>query len=103
VATFTLVPRQSIFAYGAEIGATGLLMWALHTFSLIRTRKFDRKYIGFTRRFITNQIPSVPFIVTGVLLMLGHPDGLYWIVPGVLLSFAAGTFGAWVLLVEIQR
>jgi hypothetical protein len=27
----------------------------------------------------------------------------YWIVPGVLLSFAAGIFGAWVLFVEIQR
>jgi hypothetical protein len=28
---------------------------------------------------------------------------VYWIVPGVLLSFAAGVYGAWVLLVEIQR
>jgi hypothetical protein len=28
---------------------------------------------------------------------------VYGIVPGVLLSFAAGVFGAWVLLVEIQR
>ena len=29
--------------------------------------------------------------------------GVYWVVPGVRLSFAAGVFGAWVLLVEIQH
>jgi len=39
----------------------------------------------------------------GVLLIAGRSAGVYWIVPGVLLSFAAGVFGAWVLLVEIQR
>jgi len=103
VATFALIPRQSMPVYGAEIGATGLFMWGTHTFFLVRMRKFDRQYISFTRRFVVNQIPSVPFIITGILLILGHTGGLYWIVPGVLLSFAAGTFGAWVLLVEIQR
>ena len=46
---------------------------------------------------------SLPFIVAGVLLLLGRTDGVYWTVPGVLLSFAAGVFGAWVLLIEIQR
>jgi hypothetical protein len=30
-------------------------------------------------------------------------SGVYWIVPGVLLSFFAGILGAWILLVEIQR
>jgi hypothetical protein len=35
--------------------------------------------------------------------MTGRPEGVYWIVRGILLSFAAGIFGAWVLLVEIQR
>jgi hypothetical protein len=42
-------------------------------------------------------------MVAGVLLATGHPRGMYWIVPGILLSFASGIFGAWVLLVEIQR
>jgi len=28
---------------------------------------------------------------------------MYWVVPGTLLSLAAGIFGAWILLIEIQR
>jgi hypothetical protein len=103
VTTFALVPRQSATAYGVEIGATGLLMWAIHTVSLIRSRKLDRLYVGFVVRFAVNQLPPLPFVVSGVLLIAGRSIGVYWIVPGVLLSFAAGVFGAWVLLVEIQR
>jgi hypothetical protein len=103
VTTFALVPRQSATAYGVEIGATGLLMWSIHTVSLIRSRKLDRQYVGFVVRFAVNQLPPLPFVVSGVLLIAGRSTGVYWIVPGVLLSFAAGVFGAWVLLVEIQR
>jgi hypothetical protein len=103
VTTFALVPRQSATAYGVEIGATGLLIWAIHTVSLIGSRKLDRQYVGFVVRFAVNQLPPLPFVVSGVLLIAGRSTGVYWIVPGVLLSFAAGVFGAWVLLVEIQR
>jgi hypothetical protein len=103
VTTFALIPRQSATEYGIEIGATGLLAWAIHTRTLIRSRKFDRQYVGFTIRFVVNQLPPLPFVVAGALLIAGRSSGVYWIVPGILLSFAAGIFGAWVLLVEIQR
>jgi len=103
VTTFALIPRQSSIAYGIEIGATGLIVWAMHTLALIRSRKFDRQYVGFMSRFVVNQLPPLPFIISGGLLIAGRSAGVYWIVPGILLSFAAGIFGAWVLLVEIQR
>jgi modulator of FtsH protease len=103
VTTFALVPRQSPAAYGIEIGATGLLVWAAHTRALIRSRKFDRPYVGFAGRFAVNQLPPLSFVIGGALLVAGRSAGVYWIVPGILLSFAAGIFGAWVLLVEIQR
>jgi modulator of FtsH protease len=103
VTTFALIPRQSAAAYGIEIAATGLLMWVAHTLALIRSRKFDRQYVGFVSRFLVNQLPPLPFMVSGGLLIAGRSAGVYWIVPGILLSFAAGIFGAWVLLVEIQR
>jgi hypothetical protein len=103
VTTFALIPRQSARAYGIEIGLTGLATWAIHTRTLIRSRKFDRQYVGFVSRFLENQLPPLPFVVAGVLLTMGRPSGVDWIVPGILLSFAAGIFGAWVLLVEIQR
>jgi len=41
--------------------------------------------------------------VSGLVLIAGRSTVVDWIVPGVLLSLAAGVFGAWVLLVEIQR
>jgi len=103
VTSFALVPHQSMTAYGIEIGATGLLVWAAQTRALIYSRKFDREYIRFLWRFLLNQIPPLSFVIAGGLLMAGRNSGVYWIVPGVLLSFAGGTFGAWVLLVEIQR
>jgi hypothetical protein len=103
VTTFALIPHQSARSCGIEILAVGLVAWALHTIALIRSRKLDRKYIGFTRRFISNQLPPLPFIIAGGLLLAGRSSGVYWIVPGVLLSFFAGILGAWILLVEIQR
>jgi hypothetical protein len=103
VTSFALVPRQTMAAYGIEIGATGLVVWALHTRALIRSRKFDRQYVGIVARFLENQLSPLPFVIAGGLLIAGSPAGVYWIVPGIMLSFAAGIFGAWVLLVEIQR
>jgi modulator of FtsH protease len=103
VTTFALVPRQTSMAYGIEIGGTGLLFWAAHTVALIRSRKFDRHYVGVVPRLLVNQLPALPFVIAGGLLIAGRSAGVYWIVPGILLSFAAGIFGAWVLLVEIQR
>jgi hypothetical protein len=103
VTTFALIPHQSSAAYGIEIGSSGLLVWALHTRALIRSRKFDREYVGFLSRLLENQLPALPFVISGGLLIAGRSAGVYWIVPGVLLSFAAGIFGAWVLLIEIQR
>jgi hypothetical protein len=103
VTTFALIPRQSAAAYGVEIGATGLLTWAVHTIAMIRSYKADRQYIYWPIRLAVGQFPALPFVVSGALLIAGRSSGVYWIVPGVLLSFAAAIFGAWVLLIEIQR
>jgi modulator of FtsH protease len=103
VATFALVPAQSSRAYAAEIGGTGLVIWAIQTLALTRTWKDAHPRAKSTARILNNQLPPLPFVIAGVLLIAGHPSGVYWVVPGTLLSFAAGIFGAWVLLIEIQR
>jgi hypothetical protein len=101
VTTFALIPGQSGEAYGIEIGATGVVVWTFQTLALLRTRK--NRHQWFMVRVLMNQIPPLPFVIAGVLLATGSALGIYWIVPGTLLSFTAGIFGAWVLLVEIQR
>jgi hypothetical protein len=52
---------------------------------------------------VWTQLATLPFIIGGALIIIGHPSGLYWLVPGVLASFAAGIQNAWVLLIEILR
>ena len=51
VTTFALIPQQSPRAYGIEIGATGLLIWAMHTRSLVHSRKFDRNMLALFLAF----------------------------------------------------
>ena len=103
VRTFALVREQSMRAYGLELGGTGLAFWAIQTLALSRTHKADREYSSLGMRVVANQLPPLAYVVAGGLLVAGRPNGIYWIVPGVLLSFTAGIFGAWVLLIEIQR
>jgi len=103
VATFALVPAQSARAYGFEIGGTGLTIWAFQLVALTRNWKEAHPRAKSASRVLLNQLPQLPFLATGIFLVTGHPHGIYWVVPGTLLSFAAGLFGAWVLLIEIQR
>jgi hypothetical protein len=103
VSTFALVPGQSVATFGIEVAATGVFIWLTQTMVLSRTHREDRKYGNLFGRVLMNQAPPLPFIVAGILLIAGSSQGMYWIVPGTLMSFAAGIFGAWVLLIEIQR
>lgn len=103
IASLALVPRQTTFAYGLEFACIGLVTWIIQTTALMRTHGVSHQYKGYAMRIAANQLPPLPFIVAGVLLMAGHDQGAYWIAPGILLSFAAGVFDTWVLLIEIQR
>lgn len=102
-ATFGLIPGQSIQAFGWEVGGTMLAVWLLRSVVLIRWIGVDVKYGSLALRIVTNQIGPLPFLVGAVMLVMGNPYGMYWIVPGTLLSFVAGMADAWVLLIEIKR
>lgn len=103
VATFGLVPGQGHVAFGCEVGATGLLVWG----ATVRTQWRSYRYVDarpwLARRVVGTQIASVPFVVAGALLAGGGRGALYWVLAGVLASFASGMQNAWVLLVEILR
>jgi|SRR5580658_4035150 hypothetical protein len=103
VATFALIPGQSQRAYGAEVGATGLVIWTAQAFALARTWNASHEHARSALRALMNQLPPMPFMIGGALIFQGQAKGVYWLVPGTLLSFAAGLFGAWILLIEIQR
>jgi hypothetical protein len=99
VCTCALVP-QPYRVLGVEVAVIGLLLWVVQTRALASTR---RSGYESPVRILFNQLPQVPFVVAGVLMTLGLPSGVYWILPGTLLAVISGTYSAWVLLVEIQR
>src|SRR5580704_3836175 len=103
VATFGLVPDQGHVALGCEVGATGLLVWG----TTVRTQWRSYRYVDarqwLARRVVGTQLATLPFVVGGALLVRGSRSALYWVVAGVLASFASGMQNAWVLLVEILR
>ena len=108
VASFVLVPHQPPPALGLEISVTGLGLWLVNMLALRADLKHSPAMTpGWNFRKLTrvaaNQLPPLPFIVGGSIIAFGMNNGLYWIVPGTLLCFASGLFGAWVLLIEIQR
>jgi len=103
VATFGLVPGQSLVAFGREVGATGVILWASTVRTQVRAYKNAEARQWLARRVVGTQVATLPFVIGGALLVGGRESGLYWLVPGVLASFAAGIQNAWVLLVEILR
>jgi hypothetical protein len=49
------------------------------------------------------QCQVLPFLIGSAAMLAGHGSGVYWIAAGVVATFAAAVFNAWVLLVEIMR
>jgi hypothetical protein len=48
------------------------------------------------------QAQVLPFLIGGVVVLVGQ-GGTYWLAAGVIATFAAAVFNAWILLVEIMR
>lgn len=100
-----LVPGQTSFSLGVEVLATGLLAWggviALHRDS------FRRMDAVFRSRAISaavmGQLSAISIWVAGGVMLAMGSVGVYWLVPGLLLSYCVALANAWVLIVEINR
>ncbi|HEX3901633.1 MAG TPA: hypothetical protein VH853_02215 [Polyangia bacterium] len=104
VSSLGLIPGQPRVAFGAEIFVVGVAVWA---WPLAIQRRAagapDTRRSWIVTRALTHQIATLPLLVAGLSMLAGAGGGLYWLVPGTLLSFAAAILNSWVLLVEIQR
>jgi hypothetical protein len=100
MSTWALIPGQSLFAFGLEVAVTGVVLWLIQLLGLWRTRRSGYEHV---LRYFFNQAPPIPFVIAGVLVCLGQPEGIYWMVPGTLLCILSSVYSAWILLVEIQR
>jgi len=105
VASFMLMPGQSTTTLGIEIAAVGLFFVAVDTAmegSALRKVRIQNRDT-FIANLILLELGLVPYVVGGVLLVVGATSGFYWIAAGVMISFIKAVLDAWVLLVEINR
>lgn len=105
ISTSALIPRQPMVALGTEVLVLGALLWLGQTWLQVRylTSKTGHPRVWAVTRMIQTQLSSVPFCVSGILLLRGSSAGLYWLAPGFAFSLIAGVANAWVLLIEILR
>ncbi len=105
VSILNLIPKQSSILIGLEVLITGIIVWAitlradLKVLPKIETK--NRKYIR--QNIILTQFAVAPYIAAGIIICIVGRDGIYWIIPGIILCFIKALLDAWVLLVEIYR
>jgi hypothetical protein len=100
-----VLPQADIKAFGAELLALGLVDLTAVTLIVVsgRAAAAPRPRREYRSRVVTAEAAVLPTVIAGVLLLTGHPGGLWWQAVGTGLCIAAGVVDAWVLLVEILR
>jgi hypothetical protein len=105
VSALFLVPAQTSFSLGIEVLAGGLLAWASVT--ALHRDSFKRMDAEFRSRAlpaaVMGQLSVISIWVAGGVMIVAGPIGVYWLVPGLLLSYVVALANAWVLIVEINR
>lgn len=93
VSSLMLAPDQPLI--GIEITGIAIALWIFSTILDIRSwRQGDPRF----RRVVINSLA-----VDQMVVLIQGINGLYWLVPAILYSFAKAMLDAWVLLVEINR
>lgn len=115
VAMFVLILLVSLIclsaqppvAMGLEIVAFAVVAWILQIAAARASarggRENQRPRHEAPLELIRGQLQALPFLVAGVLIGLDLQAGVYFVLAGVLGSFALSMYEAWILLVEILR
>ena len=105
VSSLLLVPGQSLTLIGIELLVLGLLVWITATIlDVTILQKRDPHYRSqYMLNMALTQFAMLPYVVAGIFVLTRGTDGLYWLVPAIVISFIKAILDAWVLLVEINR
>ena len=104
IALLLLTPRQPAGALGLEITILGVM----HGLGLAivgrRKRKAGGELNSQLARLLDVTTPNVlttVFVLTaGASVIAGHINGLYWLVPAVVVAFILGVANAWLFLIR---
>ena len=100
-----LIPFQKVFMLGIELFILGVAIWVL-TFFLGKDslKKIDEEYKKMgVLDFITTQLSVIFYPVSGIIILFTDLTGIYWLIPGIVISIIKAILDAWVLLIEIHR
>jgi membrane protein CcdC involved in cytochrome C biogenesis len=105
VTILLLAPYDSVKVAGTEVFIIGLVVWlgVLITDIRIRRGKENQFRRLYSFNMMLNQIAILPYIISGISLMRGDLNGLYWLLAAMVFSFIKASLDAWVLLIEINR
>ena len=105
VSSYMLVPGQQLAALVTELFVTGGVMWLMPTIIQIRTWRAEAAVPrrSLVVRCTLSLFSSVPILIAAALMLMGDPNAIAWMVPGIIVSLVATVINAWVLLVEIVR
>ena len=103
VCSFGLAPGQSNRTLGVEMLATGAVVGTQAVWVSVGKRSQGDPLSWTLGSLSILLFPALAFQGGGCSLLAGSGGGFYWILAGTVLTFAAASLNAWVLLVEILR
>jgi hypothetical protein len=100
-----LIPVQSYLVVGIGVSVIAVAVYIVVT--KMDTGIYKKTPPEYKKQYFTslifNQLSVLPYLFAGIAILVYRENGMYWIVPGILLSFIKAVVDAWVLLVEINR
>jgi hypothetical protein len=105
VSSQVLIPAQSAQVVGIKFIGFGTFTWLILLYLDVRIwRNTPKKYKSHSRQNIVfSQLAILPYILAGIMVLCNGASGIYWVIPGIMISFIKAIVDAWVLLVEIHR
>lgn len=104
VCSLLLIPKQPYIFLGAVVSIIAICVYSFVTGMDVGIYKNSGEYKKqYLVSMIYNQLSLLPYVAAGPAIFISREYGIYWLVPGIILSFIKSVVDAWVLLVEINR
>jgi modulator of FtsH protease len=104
ICSLALIPAQPPQLLGGEILALEVVVLLTAIVQQAGSLNFQPQQMSWIiSRAVAVALTGAPIVIGAGVLCLGHPEGLYWIAPGILIAIAVSVMNTWILLVEILR
>lgn len=105
VSLLCIIPQQSSRLMGIELLISCITTWVITLILDIHMLKVAKAKVktNYQINIAFTQLALLPSIFAGFITIEIGFAGIYWLIPGILFSFAKAVSDAWVLLIEVNR